>query len=232
MTEQMPILANKSTPIKNSLYTEFILWSAMPEGEQIRLGLETQKAFAEFHNVEESTLSRWKNRADYEKRVDAILKMWSVGKTPTVIHGIYRAAVKGNPMSQLLWLQYFKNFSQKSEIEHSQKVEIGENDIRFIIAVLPEPYRSKFYGYIDEIIATTHEIRNAGEIDETNWSERPAGDLPQETDHDAQTLPDTGANEVPESDSASVRSDMGNNTGRRAFASASDYQSASRRWQE
>lgn len=186
-------------PNKNSLYTEFILWTAMPYQEKIKLGMEWQQDFAAYYKVAESTLWRWKKREDFEKRVDAILKMWATDKTPDVIHSIYRSAVKGNPFSQQLWLGYFKGYNPKkgSEEKSSGKVEIGENDIRFIINGLPEPMRTKYNEYITEIIIGANEVKNARTIDDIGWDEqRPENYLSDETDSDAQDIPDQRANVV------------------------------------
>jgi hypothetical protein len=152
--------------------------------------------------------------------------MWSNDKTPDVVHSIYRSAVKGNPMSQLLWLQYFKGFAPKSQLEQVQKVEVSEQDIRFIIEALPEPHRTKFYGYIDEIVTTANTFRNAHDVDEADWLERPAENVRGETDNDAQEFSDAGSDAVAKGDQAGIRRNMVRPL------SANNYQSTSRRWQE
>lgn len=181
------------------------MWTAMPSIEKRRLGLESQKAFAEYHKVSEDTLTNWKHRTDFEKRVDAILKMWSVGKTPDVVHGIYAAAVKGNPMSQLLWLQYFKNFSPKQEVEHTQKVEVGVNDIRHLIDLLPEPLKSKHYANLRELLDDSVAVRDARSVEDGDWNARPADPVLDEADHDAQNVPEPKGYEVAESHPTGVR---------------------------
>lgn len=195
----MSTTANKTPMKRPALYTEFILWSAMPEGQQRALGIENQKQFAEYHSVDEATLTRWKHRPDYEERVDKILKAWSIGKTPTVVHGIYRAAVKGNPMSQLLWLQYFKNFNTKQDTDggKGQKVEISENDFRFIVDGFPEPARTKYHGYITEIIDYGHALRTARDSEDDIWNARRTEDeVLAEADNDAQYISRTRADDM------------------------------------
>ena len=98
--------SQKKNPDRVDVYTEFILWFAMPPAERAKLGIKNQGQFADYYKVSPNTLSRWKDRMDFETRVDKIQMMWGKEKTADVIQGIYRAAVKGNPMSQLLWLQY------------------------------------------------------------------------------------------------------------------------------
>ncbi len=230
MTSIPQIIAQNRQPKRRDLYTEFILWTAMPSEEKKKLGLEWQMDFAKHHNVEESTLSRWKRRADFEVRVDAILKMWGADKTPDVVHAIYKTALKGNPLSQKLYLQYFKGFSEKTEVQHTAKVEVGVNDIRFIIDGLPEPERSKFHGYIREIVDYANAVKNARELDETVWDEQPAESVLDEADHDAQDISEQGANELAARYSRSVCADMGDRRSGAASTSAHHRQGAARWW--
>lgn len=197
----------------------------MPALEQRNLGLETQKQFAEYYNVSQDTLTDWKRRGDFEEKVDAILKMWSIGKTPDVVHGIYRAAVKGNPMSQLLWLQYFKKFVPKQEIEHTKKVEIGVHDIRFIIEQLPEPQRSICYGYLRDIIDTANSLRDAGQLPDRDAPDATLeGVVSGEADHDAYPLPEQERDAMAARNQRSVRE----NVEREIFPR--DYQGTARWW--
>lgn len=215
---------DKSAPYKATVYQEFVLWTAMPSIEKRRLGLESQKAFAEYHNISENSLSNWKQRADFEPRVDAILKMWSVGKTPDVVHGIYAAAVKGNPMSQMLWLKYFKGFSEKSEVTVTNKVEVGVNDIRHLIELLPEPLKSKHYANLRELLDDSVAVRDARSVEDGHWTARPADPISDEADHDAQDVPEPKGYEVAESHPTGVRAIV-----ERQFFS-SDYQGTARWW--
>lgn len=217
--------ANKKTPYRANLYTEFILWTAMPEPEQRSLGLENQKQFAAYHKVAESTLSRWKERPDFEERVDKILKLWSVGKTPNVVMGMYRAAVKGNPMSQLLWLQYFKGFNPKQEIVHTVKVQMAPEDLRFLVDGMPDEYKQKFYGYIREIIDTGIALRNVGRLQDGN-APSPVDEaiVLDPADQDAPDLPDYAAGQISARNTPSIRADM-----ERSFFSR-HYKGAARWW--
>jgi hypothetical protein len=142
-----------------------------------------------------------------------------------VIAGIYKSAVKGNDKSQKLWMQLFEGFTEKTEVAQTSKVEIGENDIRFIINGLPEPMRTKYNGYITEIIIGANEIKNARTVDDLGWNEpRPEDPVFIETDIDAQDVPDKGANEVACRHTERVCTDM------EWTVSENNYQSASRRW--
>lgn len=214
----------KTNLIKPDIYKEFILWTALPPIEKQKLGIETQTAFCEYYKVHINTTTKWKERPDFEKRVDAILKMWSTDKTPDVVYGIYRAAVKGNPMSQMLWLQYFKKFNPKKEEEDDRKkVEYGVNDIRFLISTLPEPLRTKHYGYLRELIEDAQQLRHAGRLEDiTTTTVESQGAVSDETDNDAQDVSGKGADEVSCRHTERVCEDMGGK------ASPYNYQSAAR----
>ena len=195
-------------PNKADIYREFILWTAMPHSEKVNLGLETQTAFVEFYKIGVNTPMRWKQRPDFEERVDKILKMWSIDKTPDVIHGIYRAAVKGNPMSQLLWLQYFKKFNPKSEVEHTHRIELGVNDIRRLIEALPDELKAKHHANLRELLDDAVAVRHDRGTEDVRWDERPPLLLQGETHNDAQDVPEQKANAVARCDSARLCSYM------------------------
>lgn len=196
---------------KTGVYTEYILWSAMPESERLTLGISDQKTFAAKYKVHESTLSNWKKRGDFDQRVDALVKMWARDRTPTVIMGIYKSAVGGNSQSQRLWLEYFHDHSQKLEVTSTTKVELSPNDLRFIIDGFPEPDRTKFYGYLRDIIDFANALRRARQLDDEPAPEQydePEEPLLEQADHDAPNVPEQKGDALAESDPASLRCDM------------------------
>jgi hypothetical protein len=197
-------------PYKVDVYAEFILWFAMPPIERIKLGIENQNQFAEYYSININTLTKWKNRTDFEDRVDKIQRMWGLEKTADVIQGIYRAAVKGNPASQLLWMQYFKKFNPKQEIEHTHiaKVELAENDIRRLIEILPENLKIKHYGYLRELLDDASAYRSSQQLEDSRWTERPALAVPVEADYNAPDIPEPKASPVPKSYPHSLRANM------------------------
>lgn len=190
MTEATVTNSEQRAPNRSDIYAEFVTWSALPPSERAKFGIETQEQFCEYYNIGINTPAAWKKRPDYEPRVTALRREWAFGKTGMVIEGIYRSALKGNPHSQKLWLQYFHGFSEKQEVTVTSKPEVGVNDVRFIIEALPEPHRSKFHGYLAEIITTANAFRTARDADEAVWSERPQDTVSGEADHDAQNLPE------------------------------------------
>lgn len=201
-------LEKMARPHKVDKYHEFILWFAMPTIERTRLGIDTQTAFADYYSVGEATLWRWKNRPDFEARVDHIQMQWGKEKTADVIQGIYRSAVKGNPMSQLLWLQYFKKFTPKTQVETTVKHEIGVGDIRFLIEQLPNELKQKHYGNLRELLDDASAVRNALESEDSDWSTRPPQAISDEADNDAQDVSGETTDEVPQSNKTSLRADM------------------------
>lgn len=233
ITTQSPTSSEKRTPNKVSIYNEFILWTAMPHSEKKRLGLETQGAFAEYYKIHIDTTSDWKKRSDFEKRVDAILKMWATDKTPDVVHSIYRSAVKGNPYSQQLWLGYFKGYNPKKIEEPQEKVEVSENDFRYIVNVLPEPYKTKFNEYITEIITTANAIRNARQGEDHGWdTPRPEITILEESDIDARDVSSVRTDGLAKSYSRRSRCDLGTYTVRHAQVSENNNQGTPWRRQE
>lgn len=138
--------------IKRDIYEEFVLWFAMPRHEKIRLGIETQGQFAAFHKVHPDTLTDWKALPDFNARINDVYEKWAMGKHPDVFQSIYLTALKGNPMSQLLWLQYFRGFNPKKVEDKTNKVELTIQDIRFLIEALPEPLKSKHHTNLRELI--------------------------------------------------------------------------------
>jgi len=195
-------------PQKVNLYTQFILWSAMPPMEQQRLGIESLQAFADFYGIHVNTTYNWKHRPDFQDRVRKILRMWAFDKTPGVVQGIYRSAIKGNSDSQRIWLQYFEGWSEKQTIENTVKVVVSVGDIRYLIEGLPEPLRSKHYANLRELLDDTIAARDSGAIKDGDWTEKPALLVSGETDNDAQDVPDPTPSKVSCRHSQSVWQDL------------------------
>lgn len=188
---------DNKAPKRVDIYEEFVLWSAMPPRERGKLGIETQEEFVEFYNIGINTPTAWKRRPDYEARVTAIRHEWAFDRTGAVIEGIYLSALKGNPFSQKLWLQYFHGFTEKAEVNVANKVEITVNDIRFIIEALPEPLKSKHYGYLRDLLADSTafadarnidvtKLNDAGEVEDTGRPARPAEAVSEHASHGTQ----------------------------------------------
>ena len=214
------------TPYKTDVYEQFILWFAMPPMQQEKIGIETQVAFSQHFGIEITTTTRWKNRPDFKDRVRALRQEWGFAKTGGVIQGIYLSALKGNSDSQRIWLQYFDGWSEKQTIEHTNKVEIGVGDIRFLIEQLPEPLKSKHYGNLRELLDDASAFRNSRGAESGDWSTRPALPIPREAHHNAPDVSGETADVVPSRYQRGIRRDM------EREASSYNYQSAAWRRKE
>lgn len=193
--EDKPIPINKGMR-KANLYNEFILWSAMPPMEKLKLGIEHQKDFAEFYNVEPATLSKWKTRPDFNERMMKILNIWAKSKTPDVAQGIYRAAIKGNSDSQRLWFQLFQGWHEKQVLEHRVEITFGAGDIRNVIEMLPIQLRERHYANLRELLDDAVAARELGSPEDSHWTERPALPISGETYIDAQDVSDQKQTDV------------------------------------
>jgi hypothetical protein len=210
---------------KPTQYQEFILWSALPTPEKIRLGLEWQKDFAAHYHLQERTLSVWKQRSDFKDRVRKIMKMWAFDRTPDVILGIYRSALKGNSDSQRIWLKYFEGWVEETKVDHTLKVEISSNDIRFLIEGMPEKEKLECYGYLRNILDISQSLHNSGRLaDGTASYDIDEAVICEDSDNDAQDVPDTKTCAVSARHPSSLRPDLE----REVFQG--DYKGAARWW--
>lgn len=150
-----------------SVYDEFIRWTALPLTEQKSLAIPDQRSFAGRYDVKEKTISLWKRRPDFWQRVRALQHEWAKGKTSHVIESVYRSALKGNSDAQRIWLTHFDDFKEKASIETTNKLEIGVNDIRFLIEALPEPLKTKHYANLRQLLDDSSAFANARNIDES-----------------------------------------------------------------
>lgn len=208
-------------------FEEFVLWFALPRFEKLKMGLEWQEDFARHHSISDKALSRWKKRPEFYPKVEELRRAWTKNRTSDVMESIYRAALKGNPLSQKLWYQIFEGWSEKTEVLHTKKIELNVNDIRFIIEQFPEQQKEKYYGYIREIIDAAESLRNAGQLENRDISyEESEVTVLDPTDHDAQDIPGTRTDGLAESDQISVRPYLVRKT------SASDNQGTARWWKE
>lgn len=199
-------LANQGSrvPYKASVYEEFILWTAMPPKERDKLGIETQGEFTKHFKIGEGTPTAWKARPDFIARVTELRRQWAFDKTGNVIEGIYISALKGNPFSQKLWLQYFLGFTEKTEVENTNKVEVSINDIRHLINQLPEPLRFKHHANLRELLDDASATANTRDAEDSSWTTRPADTLLGEADHVAQDIPSEPTDEVAESNTCGL----------------------------
>lgn len=208
MNTKIQKVSKNIQPIKANIYAEFIFWYAMPNEEREKTGMKNQNEFAAKHKIHITTLTNWKDRHDFQARVDKIQNQWGQEMTGEVIKGMLKSAVKGNPMSQMLWLQYFKKFNPRAEAEASAASQISVNDIRFLIEGLPEPLKSKHYDHLRELYEDAESIRNSIEAESVDWAERAEESIPAEAVDDAQDVSGERADEISGSDQERLRKDL------------------------
>jgi hypothetical protein len=205
-------------------YDEFVYWFVLPVLERRNRGLDTYKDFSEKYGIPERTLYRWQGTPGFKERVDDLRYKIAHNKTQGVIDGMYTAALRGNDKSQKLWLQVFEGFTEKSEVEHTHKVELKIDDIRYLINGLPEPKRSEHYANLVRLLEDADMAAKAGAIEIGNSTIGYEDDLQGQTDNDAQNASDARTDAVAKSYPPSVCADMVRK------ASESDHKSASGWW--
>ena len=100
-------------------YEQFILWVATPK--QLRVP-KTQRELAIDFGVGEDTLSEWKNRPDFTKKVAVKVKEFSKDKTTDVVHALYSRILRnGDPAAVRLWLQYVEGWADKSSMGQEEE---------------------------------------------------------------------------------------------------------------
>ena len=211
--------SEKTLPYKATVYNEFVIWYSMPLNEKEKCGIETMGQFSQYYKVSKDTLTNWKNRPDFQARTDKLIMDMGHAKTADVVQGMYKAAVKGNPMSQMLWLQFFKKFNPKGEQENeSKQIQITVDDIRFLIEALPEPLKTKHYDNLRQLLDDSAAIAHAiddGEIPDNlrtiasrHWDEGFEDTISVETNNDAQHVQVERTHAIPRSYPQSVCTDM------------------------
>lgn len=196
-----------------STYDEFVLWYALPHFEKKKYGLEDQKSFAAYHGVHENTVSLWRNEPGFLLRVKALRDQWGAARTSDVLASIYRSAISGGkeaPQAQKLWYQVVEGWNEKTEVKNIKKVEIGVNDVRFLIDSLPEPYKTEHNANLRKLIEDAQRLRNSGEFKNREREEdRPADGISDATYSDASDVSRKGRHEVAKGHSFGVCPDMG-----------------------
>ncbi|MDB4940253.1 MAG: hypothetical protein JWO40_678 [Candidatus Doudnabacteria bacterium] len=157
---KMQTNVEKKGVYKVDVYREFIRWSALPPFERARLHLSDQGEFAEHYNINQNTLTHWKNRADFKPQVDAILKQWGRDRLPAMLQAMYNAAIKGNAKSQRFWMAYIEGFDPKILKNENQKSYFSEDDMRTLIDKLPEWLQNKYNSLLMDLLTDSRFFSN------------------------------------------------------------------------
>ena len=97
---------------------EFIRFTALPRVfREKEWGFNSDGEFAKKFNVNPGTLSEWKKAPEFWEGIRDTLKLWGKDRIPDVLAGMYKKAVsEGNATEVKLWLQYFDDWKEKSEV--------------------------------------------------------------------------------------------------------------------
>jgi len=157
MSDKQPPIKTENEPYKSSEYFKFIQWFALPMNEREEIyGCKTQAQFAMKYDVHPDTLSDWKKRDDFDKRIQKIRDDWGREHTGSVFAGWRNSCVKGNPYSIELWLSYFLGWDKTQIVKQVQ--EFTKEDLLTLIKVLPENKQQQFYDTVNKIIIEANEI--------------------------------------------------------------------------
>ena len=129
----------KNGTLKNPLeFQEFIVWIATPEPLREP---KTQRDLAVKLGVGEDTLSEWKQRAGFWDEVKKEWDKWGKEKTNNVIVRFYQKILSPDVSTAdfKLWFQFFLDWSEKTEVEHSGTVNVKDmKELLVVVRQIPE----------------------------------------------------------------------------------------------
>ncbi len=107
---------------KPDVFRQFVEWMSLP------LPLrepKTQEAFRKKWGVTRATLTGWKKREEFWKAVEEEWKTWGRERTADVIESFHKKILdEGFTADYKLWFQFFLNWNEKTETEHTGEIEI------------------------------------------------------------------------------------------------------------
>jgi len=113
-------------------YLEYVSFMAIPKvlrKEQFQI--EDEQEFANKYELSQNTLTNWKKKEDFWKRVDRQVIRWGRGQTPDVLRALSsRAKAEGKAPEVKLWLQFFEQWSEKKKLDSGDEAEyeLSEED--------------------------------------------------------------------------------------------------------
>jgi hypothetical protein len=140
-------MSKNTSVIRYNEFYKFAFWNCLPQSEKNRLGISTQKDFAEKHGVDVATLSDWKKREEFWKVVNKEVKSWARELTPNVLKALYKQATRVgyvNPKTFELWLKYVEGWDPNHPAEDSEEDTFSLDDLNSIIDWLPEKEQREF----------------------------------------------------------------------------------------
>ena len=154
-------------------YAKFVQWMAAPaEERRDDWGATSQIALSEKLQVRNATLSEWKKRPDFWNEVNRLRgTTYLQPRTSNVLMALYRRCIKlGMAQDVELWLAYVEGWDKKQIVEH-QGDALDENDIRALIANIPENERNEYYKKLAEIVGRAEQSKRSAGGSENSASE-------------------------------------------------------------
>jgi hypothetical protein len=113
-----PIGLNNKGQAKVAERLEFIRFTALPRVfREKEWGFNLDVDFAKKFNVRPETLCAWKKDPEFWESIRDTLKLWGKDRIPDVLAGMYKKAIsEGNATEVKLWLQYFDDWKEKSDV--------------------------------------------------------------------------------------------------------------------
>lgn len=133
--KKTPTDSDKSGKIKETERQIFMRFIALPRLLRIQeFGYKTLKDFAKKNKVSPDTLTDWQKEDGFWDEVRKLWKEWGRGRTPDVILGLYRKAVKdGNASEALAWFKLIEDWQEKQTIDiKSEDLKKMRQDMRKI----------------------------------------------------------------------------------------------------
>ena len=159
---------------KKQIFLDFVDFMALPDPEKYEfMGIQfdpltkkypgrvpTLTQFALKVGVARETLSRWKAQPEFLYLVEMKRKQWGVDKIPNVLAALYTRCLKyGMAYDVETYLAYFTGWT-RSKIEKESGDKFDADDLRSIIAQLPEQKQKEAYAKIGDIIAEAELLRS------------------------------------------------------------------------
>lgn len=116
-----PSLLRRMTP------SEMQILGLDPTESEVFLLLKTRAELAEHLRVSVRQLYTDEHTDEVDKRIKELEKRWAGDRTPNVILGLYRGAVKeGDAARAKLWFQIFRDWKEKGVTEHTGTISLIE----------------------------------------------------------------------------------------------------------
>lgn len=104
-------------PYRKAEYLEFVRFTALPRVYRDQdFGFNTDEAFTKHRKLSSATIYEWKKSESFWSEVAKTKDRWGRSHTPDVLFALLRTILKeGRAAEVKLWLQFFENFSEKSD---------------------------------------------------------------------------------------------------------------------